>query len=88
MKLNSSWKVITFVSVFSLSIGFVCVCRLDVYIHDYMVKKKLHSTAASFMTDGKVSLDHAGKNPLLKFISCGFLFQWELNSLDFICCAV
>ena len=35
-------------------------CRLDVYIYDYLVKKKLHNTAKSFMTEGKVSPDPVG----------------------------
>ncbi|KAJ6702292.1 TRANSCRIPTIONAL REGULATOR OF FILAMENTOUS GROWTH FLO8 [Salix koriyanagi] len=30
---------------------------LDVYIYDYLVKKKLHATAKSFMTEGKVAPD-------------------------------
>ncbi|RID66870.1 hypothetical protein BRARA_D01983 [Brassica rapa] len=28
---------------------------LDVYIYDYLVKKKLHNTAKSFMTEDRVS---------------------------------
>lgn len=72
-----------------LSFPFTCFCwlcgcirRLDVYIYDHLVKKKLHNIAKSFMTEGKVSLDHVGKG---KAVS---LFQWELNSLEFICCLV
>lgn len=38
------------------------VGRLDVYIYDYLVKKKLHATAKSFMTEGKVAPDPVGKN--------------------------
>ena len=39
--------------------------RLDVYIYDYLVKKKLHATAKSFMTEGKVAPDPVGnvRNP-------------------------
>ncbi|KAF2583421.1 hypothetical protein F2Q68_00003712 [Brassica cretica] len=40
--------------------------RLDVYIYDYLVKKKLHNTAKSFMTEGKVSPD-----PVAVFVSLG-----------------
>ena len=50
---------------FFCSLSFLCllgVCRLDVYIYDYLVKKKLHNTAKSFMTEGKVSPDPVGKN--------------------------
>lgn len=34
--------------------------RLDVYIYDYLVKKELHATAKSFMTEGKVAPDPVG----------------------------
>ncbi|KAG2308878.1 hypothetical protein Bca52824_028626 [Brassica carinata] len=44
---------------------------LDVYIYDYLVKKKLHSTAKSFMTEGKVSPD-----PVAIDAPGGFLFEW------------
>lgn len=46
---------------------FICIyfclfCfRLDVYIHDYFVKRKLHNAAKAFMTEGKVSTDPVGK---------------------------
>ncbi|KAM6564953.1 hypothetical protein CsatB_024951 [Cannabis sativa] len=33
---------------------------LGVYIYDYLVKKKLHATAKSFMTEGKVAPDPVG----------------------------
>ncbi|TQE03516.1 hypothetical protein C1H46_010831 [Malus baccata] len=33
---------------------------LDVYIYDYLVKKELHATAKSFMTEGKVAPDPVG----------------------------
>ncbi|XP_045805830.1 transcriptional corepressor LEUNIG_HOMOLOG-like isoform X8 [Trifolium pratense] len=44
---------------------------LDVYIYDYLVKKKLHNTAKSFMTEGKVSPD-----PVAIDAPGGFLFEW------------
>ena len=34
--------------------------ELNVYIYDYLVKKKLHYTAYSFMTEVKVSMDPVG----------------------------
>lgn len=34
--------------------------RLDVYIYDYLMKKELHATAKSFMTEGKVAPDPVG----------------------------
>ena len=36
--------------------------RLDVYIYDYLMKRKLHSTAKAFQAEGKVSSDPVGKN--------------------------
>ncbi|KAI9195266.1 hypothetical protein LWI28_013381 [Acer negundo] len=44
---------------------------LDVYIYDYLVKKKLHNTAKSFMTEGKVAPD-----PVAIDAPGGFLFEW------------
>ncbi|XP_011020662.1 PREDICTED: transcriptional corepressor LEUNIG-like [Populus euphratica] len=44
---------------------------LDVYIYDYLVKKKLHDTAKSFMTEGKVAPD-----PVAIDAPGGFLFEW------------
>lgn len=41
---------------------FVLLCfRLDVYIHDYFLKRRLHNTAKAFMAEGKVSTDPVGK---------------------------
>jgi hypothetical protein len=44
--------------------------RLDVYIYDYLVKKKLHATAKSFMTEGKVAPDPVGnvRNPTFSLL--------------------
>ncbi|XP_013629168.1 PREDICTED: transcriptional corepressor LEUNIG_HOMOLOG-like [Brassica oleracea var. oleracea] len=44
---------------------------LNVYIYDYLVKKKLHYTANSFMTEVKVSPDH-----VVTDTPGGFLFEW------------
>ncbi|XP_021896936.1 transcriptional corepressor LEUNIG_HOMOLOG-like, partial [Carica papaya] len=44
---------------------------LDVYIYDYLMKKKLLATAKSFMTEGKVSAD-----PVAIDAPGGFLFEW------------
>lgn len=35
--------------------------RLDVYIYDYLVKRKLHSSAKAFQAEARVSADPAGK---------------------------
>lgn len=34
--------------------------RLDVYIHDYLLKRKLHNSAKAFMAEGKVATDPVG----------------------------
>lgn len=36
------------------------VSRLDVYIHDYLVKRDLKATAQAFQAEGKVSSDPVG----------------------------
>ncbi|CAF1699783.1 unnamed protein product, partial [Brassica napus] len=47
---------------------------LDVYIYDHLVKKKLHNTANSFMTERKVSPDHVAIDT-----PGGFLFErWSM----------
>ena len=57
----SNYKILFFFCSPSL-LCLLGVCRLDVYIYAYLVKKKLHNTAKSFMTEGKVSPDPVGKN--------------------------
>ncbi|XP_061366985.1 transcriptional corepressor LEUNIG_HOMOLOG-like isoform X3 [Gastrolobium bilobum] len=44
---------------------------LDVYIHDYFVKRKLLVTAKAFMQEGKVSTD-----PVAIDAPGGFLYEW------------
>ncbi|KAK1308329.1 Transcriptional corepressor LEUNIG [Acorus calamus] len=44
---------------------------LDVYIHDYLLKKNLQSTAKAFMDEGKVSSD-----PVAIDAPGGFLYEW------------
>ncbi|KAI3666775.1 hypothetical protein L6452_41812 [Arctium lappa] len=34
---------------------FLMVIRLDVYIHDYLLKRKMHTSAKAFLTEGKVA---------------------------------
>ncbi|KAG6389546.1 hypothetical protein SASPL_151017 [Salvia splendens] len=48
-----------------------CFDRLDVYIHDYLVKRDLKVTAQAFQTEGKVSSD-----PVAIDAPGGFLFEW------------
>ncbi|KAG5252118.1 transcriptional corepressor LEUNIG [Salix suchowensis] len=44
---------------------------LDVYIHDYLLKRKLHNSAKAFMAEGKVATD-----PVAIDAPGGFLFEW------------
>lgn len=43
---------------------FLLDYRLDVYIHDYLVKRDLKATAQAFLAEGKVSSDPVGKQKL------------------------
>jgi hypothetical protein len=47
------------------------VCRLDVYIYDYLVKRNLQATAKAFIAEGKVATD-----PVAIDAPGGFLFEW------------
>ncbi|WVY90338.1 hypothetical protein V8G54_035852 [Vigna mungo] len=44
---------------------------LDVYIHDYLVKRDLKASAEAFQAEGKVSSD-----PVAIDAPGGFLFEW------------
>ncbi|KAF5741260.1 transcriptional corepressor LEUNIG-like [Tripterygium wilfordii] len=44
---------------------------LDVYIYDYLLKRKLHASAKAFMAEGKVATD-----PVAIDAPGGFLFEW------------
>ncbi|XP_072959288.1 transcriptional corepressor LEUNIG_HOMOLOG-like isoform X1 [Typha angustifolia] len=44
---------------------------LDVYIHDYLVKRNLQATAKAFMAEGKVATE-----PVAIDAPGGFLFEW------------
>lgn len=48
--------------IVKFTFALVCLscCRLDVYIHDYLLKRKLHASAKAFMTEGKVASDPVG----------------------------
>ncbi|CAN1331385.1 Transcriptional corepressor LEUNIG, partial [Linum perenne] len=47
------------------------IFRLDVYIYDYLVKRKLDASAKAFQAEGKVSTD-----PVAIDAPGGFLFEW------------
>ncbi|KAL6981238.1 aspartate--tRNA ligase, partial [Sarracenia purpurea var. burkii] len=47
---------------------------LDVYIHDYLLKRKLHNFAKAFMTEGKVATDPVGN---ISFLIPIILFAQE-----------
>ncbi|KAK7388758.1 hypothetical protein VNO78_23585 [Psophocarpus tetragonolobus] len=44
---------------------------LDLYIHDYLIKRQLHATARVFQAEGNVSMD-----PVVIDAPSGFLFEW------------
>lgn len=46
--------------VFSRSFGY----RLDAYIYDYLLKRKLYASARSFLAEGKVFMDPVGTDVL------------------------
>jgi hypothetical protein len=50
------------IDVVKFTFALVCLScsRLDVYIHDYLLKRKLHASAKAFMTEGKVASDPVG----------------------------
>ncbi|KAM3739006.1 hypothetical protein ACB098_09G173700 [Castanea mollissima] len=47
------------------------IFRLDVYIHDYLVKRDLKASKQAFQAEGKVSSD-----PVAIDAPGGFLFEW------------
>ncbi|KAK6143997.1 hypothetical protein DH2020_020817 [Rehmannia glutinosa] len=51
--------------------GFDLYNWLDVYIHDYLLKRNLHESAKAFLTEGKVATD-----PVAIDAPGGFLFEW------------
>ena len=51
-----------FLGLFHFSVPFLF--RLDVYIYDYLVKRKLDASAKAFQAEGKVSTDPVGKTPM------------------------
>lgn len=65
---------------------FVCClnCRLDVYIHDYLVKRDLKASAQAFQAEGKVSSDPVGK---MFCIEEKKLLRSYWFSTTFKCCA-
>nr|GEY73709.1 transcriptional corepressor LEUNIG-like isoform X1 [Tanacetum cinerariifolium] len=44
---------------------------LDVYIHEYLLKRKLHASTKAFMAKGKVATD-----PVAVDAQGGFLCEW------------
>lgn len=60
-------------SFFFCWVSFSCG-RLDVYIHDYLLKRKLHASAKAFMSEGKVATDPVGKCCKLNSFPIHFLF--------------
>lgn len=61
-----------------------CNNRLDVYIHDYLVKRDLKATAQAFQAEGKVSSDPVGNiivqwirlhSPILNYCFWGYVIM-------------
>jgi len=62
-----------FIMVLSVFINFVGLRnRLDVYIHDYLIKRQLHATARVFQAEGNVLT-----GPVGKIIIWAFLGYWN-----------
>lgn len=53
--------------------------RLDVYIHDYFLKRKLHASAKAFMSEGKVATDPVGNVIFILFIYLFILIKFEIE---------
>lgn len=56
-----TWNTVVVVVV----LGVLLCNRLDVYIHDYLVKRDLKATAQAFQAEGKVSSDPVGEYCLI-----------------------
>ena len=58
----------------------ICACllceifRLDVYIHDYLVKRDLKASAQAFQAEGKVSSDPVGELHRNKVVMLDLIF--------------
>lgn len=56
------FAIVTPSSTLTYLLCFYSWCnRLDVYIYDYLMKRKLHNSAKAFQAEGKVSTDPVGK---------------------------
>lgn len=91
----NSWKI----PEIMLFVVVVVNLRLDVYIHDYLVKRDLKATAQAFQTEGKVSSDPVGMTSsyrftvLLKlerlcFCLVHLYFWWGFENLSMIFAAI
>ncbi|OWM65993.1 hypothetical protein CDL15_Pgr015418 [Punica granatum] len=49
----------------------LALCRLDIYIHDYFVKRNLHATARAFQAESRIPRD-----PVAIDTRGGFLMEW------------
>lgn len=68
---------------FYYNLEFTFFARLDVYIHDYLLKRKLHASAKAFMTEGKVATDPVGMLSWVPFmyLILGFNAKFVFNLL-------
>lgn len=56
--------------------------RLDVYIHDYLVKRELKASAQAFQAEAKVSSDPVGMHSILiSTLECTVLYVLSVTKL-------
>lgn len=60
-----------------MSLFFPLGCRLDVYIYDYLMKRKFHASAKAFQAEGKVSTDPVGKSL--------YKLHWQNKRFPYMC---
>lgn len=61
--------------VYFTALHFFLTNRLDVYIHDYLIKRNFHASAKAFQAEGKVSTDPVGRAlHAMQFLYLLFLF--------------
>ncbi|KAM7276362.1 hypothetical protein ACFE04_018228 [Oxalis oulophora] len=73
---QTNWEADKMVMFHAVLLGFRAEAssfnlKLDVYIHDYLVKRDLKASAQAFQQEGKVSSE-----PVAIDAPGGFLFEW------------
>ncbi|KAJ0106252.1 hypothetical protein Patl1_18747 [Pistacia atlantica] len=70
LKLQMIEKGVQVIAIASCNTQNKPALLLDVYIYDYLMKRKLHASAKAFLAEGKVSTD-----PVAIDAPGGFLFE-------------